>query len=233
MPIAAITPFTTIDFPGRLAAVFFTQGCAWRCAYCQNPLLWSFKAPDQTPLVPIDKIHAFLQKRRGLIDGIVICGGEPTAHAGLPDFLKHLREAGYQTALHTGGPSTEALKKALPFVDWVGMDIKSTPEKYERVTRVAGSADQVAESARIITQSGVAHEFRITVHPMLHSDEDLLAVSRWLKDLGARAFAIQRFRSAGCSDQRLLDAAAAAAGFPSEETLKTIRTLFADLIIRE
>ncbi len=121
MRIGGITPLTTIDFPGRLAAVVYCQGCPWRCSYCHNPELLDATAPAA---VPWPQVLAFLQSRRGLLDGVVFSGGEPTLQAALPAALAEVRAMGFATGLHTGGMYPERLAAVLPLLDWVGLDVK-------------------------------------------------------------------------------------------------------------
>lgn len=102
LEIGGLTPLTTIDFPGRLAAVVFCQGCPWRCGYCQNAHLIP---PSAEKRVPWADVLAFLERRRGLLEGVVFSGGEPTLQAGLPEALRQVRDLGFATGLHTAGPS--------------------------------------------------------------------------------------------------------------------------------
>jgi pyruvate formate lyase activating enzyme len=198
--VGGVTPFTSVDFPGRLAAVLFTQGCAWRCRYCHNSHLWPFD-PDGT--VPFDKIIGFLETRRGLLDGVVFCGGEPTAHPALPEAMRTVKRMGFEVALHTSGMYPDRLQEALSLCDWVGLDIKAPFEDYERVTRVSGSGVGPRESLGLLLRSGVDHEVRTTVHPELLNDERILAAAGELRAMGVRRYALQIFRPQGCADARL------------------------------
>ncbi len=134
--IGGITPLTSIDFPGRLAAVLYCQGCPWRCGYCHNPELLDATTPAA---VPWPEVLAFLKSRQGLLDGVVFSGGEPTLQAALPAALAQVRALGFQTALHTGGMYPERLQALLPLLDWVGLDIKGPLHAYDAITRTPGS----------------------------------------------------------------------------------------------
>lgn len=193
LPLGGITPFTTIDFPGRLAAVLFTQGCPWRCGYCFNVEFQPFE-PGAGRL---DKARVldFLEARRGLLDGIVFSGGEAAAHESLPEWMSCIKRMGFAAGLHTAGIYPERLKKALPFCDWVGLDVKAPFDDYERVTKVPGSGEKVRESAELVLKSRAAYEFRTTVHPDLLSSDDLLTLALEIHSLGARNFTIQVFKS--------------------------------------
>ena len=129
--IGGITPLTTTDFPGRLAAVLYCQGCPWRCSYCHNPELLDATTPAE---MDWPQVLAFLRKRQGLLDGVVFSGGEPTLQAGLPQALEQVRALGFATALHTGGMYPERLAAVLPLLDWVGLDIKGPEHRYADIT---------------------------------------------------------------------------------------------------
>lgn len=197
LKVGGITPFTATDYPGQLAAVVFVQGCPWRCGYCHNPHLQS--RTEDSPLAWA-QVLALLQRRVGLIDAVVFSGGEPTMDAGLEDAMREVRSLGFGVGLHTAGMYPRRLQEVLPLVDWVGMDIKATPQGYDAVTRVADSAKAVWASVGILLASGVAHEFRTTVHPDLHTEQELLALAQTLSTMGARHYVVQAFRSTGCAD---------------------------------
>ena len=141
--LGGMTPLTTIDFPGRLAAVLYCQGCPWRCGYCHNPELLDATAARALPWA---QALAFLESRRGLLDGVVFSGGEPTLQAGLGAALNAVRSLGLQTALHTGGMYPERLAALLPQLDWVGLDIKAPPQRYNAITATPGSGARAWES---------------------------------------------------------------------------------------
>ena len=146
--VAGITPFTTIDFPGRLAGVFYLQGCPWRCRYCYNTEFLPFP-PDGT-LVSVEKILQFLQSRKKHLEGIVFSGGEPTAHAALGTWMRAVKEMGYEIGLHTNGMFPDRFREVLPLCDWVGMDIKAPFAQYEKVTLIPGSGNVAHQSAEIL-----------------------------------------------------------------------------------
>ena len=186
--IGGFTPLTSIDYPGELAAVLFCLGCPWRCAYCQNPELIMQRSSQQ---VAWSEILEFLERRRGLLDAVVFSGGEPTLQGGLVDALRQVRSMGFKTGLHTAGSYPQRLDAALELLDWVALDIKAPRQGYSRITGIDNSGDKAWESARLIIDSGVAHEFRTTVHPSLLSPEQVDLIVRDLKALGARNFAVQ------------------------------------------
>lgn len=228
--VAGITPFTTIDFPGRLAGVFYLQGCPWRCRYCYNAEFWPM--PPAGQLISPEKIFQFLDTRKGQLDGIVFSGGEPTAHERLPVWMKAVKAMGFELGLHTGGMFPERLAEVLPLCSWVGFDIKAPFRLYEKVTRIPGSGDVARRSVEKLLASGVAHEFRTTFHPGLLSEDDILAMAKELSGLGARNYVIQAFRSDHCPDKELRESAAPGAGI-SQNLRSTLRALFPDFRVRE
>jgi pyruvate formate lyase activating enzyme len=154
--VGGLTPLSASDFPDRLAAVVFCQGCAWRCRYCHNPHLLSKRGNGE---IQWPQITSFLEKRRGLLDAVVFSGGEPTLQASLPAAMQEVKAMGYRVGLHTAGIVPKRLERVLPLVDWVSMDLKSSWEDHSRVTGVAGSAARASESRDLILASGVAYEF--------------------------------------------------------------------------
>lgn len=198
--IGGLTPLTTIDYPGRLAAVVFLHGCPWRCGYCQNGHLLGDAPRD--PLT-WESVLGFLRRRRGLLDGVVFSGGEPTMHRELPELVREVKNLGFLAGLHTGGPYPKRLATVLPRLDWVGMDIKAPFHRYAAVTGVPKSGDQARRSAENLIASGVDHEFRTTVHPELLSRDDLTTLAADMAALGARRYVIQACRTRTCLDPSL------------------------------
>jgi pyruvate formate lyase activating enzyme len=198
--IGGLAPMTTIDLPGRLAAVVFCQGCPWRCSYCQNAHLIPREAPT-----PVDwgEVLAFLERRRRLLDGVVFSGGEPTLQKGLPDAMHTVKVMGYEIGLHTAGPYPGRLAQVLPLVDWVGFDIKAPAGDYEAVTGVPESGTKALDSARLLLESGVTHEFRTTVHPKLLDTGRLRRLARDLAGMGVQSYVLQECVYSHCLDASL------------------------------
>jgi len=234
--VAGITPFTTIDFPGRLAGVFYLQGCPWRCRYCCNSEFWALpmfldaaslateELPRHNPLVPLEKILHFLNARQGHLEGIVFSGGEPTLHERLPVWMRAVKSMGYQIGLHTAGCCPERLCEVLPFCDWVGMDIKAPFDLYEKITLVPGSGEVARQSAKILMDSRVPHEFRTTVHPDLLSEAEILVMVRDLVSMGSKCHVLQVFRPDHCPDKELKSSSLQSLGVSANlrDTLKSI-----------
>lgn len=196
--VAGLVPLTTTDFPGRLAAVLFCQGCPWTCGYCQNPHLIPAKGGDR---LDWPEIQSFLERRRGLLDGVVFSGGEPTAQRGLEAAMREVRSLGFEIGLHTGGAYPEKLRRVLPLCDWVGLDVKAAFDDYEKVTGVPRSGERARQSLEYLLASGVSHEVRTTVHPRIFDDDGLLRLARDLARRGVRNYAVQKFRPEGCVNE--------------------------------
>ena len=175
MNIGGITPFTTIDYPGMLATTIYVQGCNFRCVYCHNYNLVKY---EEKPL-SFEYVRSFLESRRKVIDGVVICGGEPTIHPSLPLFCRWLKGMGFKVKLDTNGGNPQMLESLISsgLIDFVAMDIKAPWRKYLQITRVRFPLENIEKSIEIIKRSGIAHEFRTTVHSKLHTPEDIKAIA--------------------------------------------------------
>lgn len=201
--IAGLSRFSTVDWPGRLVATVFLHGCPWDCRYCHNPDLID---PRGRGSMPWEAVAAFLGERRGLLDGVVFSGGEPTMQRALPDAVARTRELGFDVGLHTGGAYPRVLDAVLPALSWIGLDVKAGADDYARVTgrgpsgRAAlRSLDLVlaAQRERAASRHPLDVEVRTTVHPDLIDDTRLGDLGELLADRGVRRWAIQRFRATG------------------------------------
>lgn len=167
LAIGGLTPFTTIDYPGKLAAVVFCQGCPWRCGYCHNQHLLSV---DRQVSIAWEEVMQLLEQRRGLLDAVVFSGGEPTLQPGLPQALAMVQQMGFLTGLHTAGTYPDRLAACLPFLDWIGMDLKAPFACYDAITRVSGSGADAERSTELVRLSEIPHQFRTTVDPFLREE---------------------------------------------------------------
>ncbi|MDP2827443.1 MAG: anaerobic ribonucleoside-triphosphate reductase activating protein [Sulfuricellaceae bacterium] len=201
MQIAGLTPLTTTDYPGKLAAVVFCQGCPWQCAYCHNPGLIPRQAEGH---IAWEEIISFLQRRQGLLDGVVFSGGEPTLQSGLGAACQQVRALGFKTGLHTAGTYPERLKEWLPLFDWVGMDIKARFGDYEKISGVPGSGERASLSLQAVLESGVDYEIRTTVHPGQITENGIILLGQELAALGVQHYVPQAFRAQGCVSSDLL-----------------------------
>jgi anaerobic ribonucleoside-triphosphate reductase activating protein len=227
LKIGGCTPFTSTDYPGKLSAVVFVQGCPWRCAYCHNPDLQP-RAP--TAQVRWDALMELLERRRGLIDAVVFSGGEATLDPALSSAMRAVRALGFGVGLHTSGAYPRRLAQVLALVDWVGMDVKAHWSDYEAITGVAGSGEAARQSLALLLASGVDHECRTTLHPALHRSEDIIALGRQLQQLGVQHYALQLFRSEGCQSAALRQAPPA--DYPGAQCEAALASLFRSFQVR-
>jgi pyruvate formate lyase activating enzyme len=173
MRIGGLQKLTLSDFPGRVAAVVYTQGCNYRCPYCHNPELVRGPARD---LLDPDEVLRFLAQRRGQLDGVVLTGGEPTLQPDLAHFVTRIRALGHAVKLDTNGSRPAVLEALLDagLLDYVALDLKAPPRRYREVT--GGDSGPVLLSLGILARSGVEHEVRTTVAPPLVTVEDTLEI---------------------------------------------------------
>ncbi len=183
---------TLIDFPGHLAATVFTVGCNFRCPFCHNPELVSNINRISNGLEK--EFFEFLKKRKGKIEGVCITGGEPTLQPDLLEFMKKIRTLGFLVKLDTNGARPDVLKKIIDqkLVDYIAMDIKNQPKKYNATTGTKSDIDRIKLSVNLITQSKIPYEFRTTVVPGIHSEKDFLEIAKWIG--GAQNYYLQEYR---------------------------------------
>ena len=182
LAVAGVTPFTTIDFPGALAAVVFCRGCPWKCPYCHNAHLQDFGTGN----VAWDGVVHFLEKRTGWLNGVVFSGGEPIAQAALPQAMAQVRSLGFKVGLHTGGYHPERFAHALALADWVGFDVKAPfGPLYDQLTGRAGASVAARDSLLTLLDSGKPFQLRTTVDPSLLDESALSLLDRQLIELGA------------------------------------------------
>lgn len=191
--IGGIEPFSTVDWPGQLVVTVFCQGCSWACPYCHNPALRSTR-PGARPMVSWPDVQRLLEERAGLLDGVVFSGGEPTQQHACIEAARRIAGRGYAVGVHTTGAEPAVLTALMPFVSWVGFDLKAPIERYERVTGVAGSGAAAHESLGIIIDAGVEIEVRTTVHSALLSPGDLVEMARFLREKRIGRWVLQTCR---------------------------------------
>ena len=191
MKIHGLQKMTLLDFPGRVACTVFLGGCDFRCPFCHNFDLVNGAAPV---FMEEDDFFSFLEKRRGLIDGVAITGGEPCLRPDLPAFMGRIRQLGYGVKLDTNGNHPALLRQILDkgLVDYVAMDIKNSPARYGRTIGLPQfDLQPVEESIRLLMQGKTDYEFRTTVVDELHSREDFEAIGPWIA--GAKRYFLQAF----------------------------------------
>lgn len=197
MKIAGLQKNSMIDYPGNISAVVFTQGCNMNCGYCHNRRLIGASPDNQ--LLEQDSVIDFLKRRRGLIDGVVISGGEPTLQKDLTEFLETVKSMGYKTKLDTNGTDSECLRSLIKnkLLDYVAMDIKAPLCKYRNVCRSQVDTRKIAESINILRMNRVEYEFRTTYAPQL-SDQDLAEICETIR--GAQRYVLQQYREVELTD---------------------------------
>ncbi|MBR1821034.1 MAG: anaerobic ribonucleoside-triphosphate reductase activating protein [Clostridia bacterium] len=191
MKLHGLQKMTLLDFPGRVACTVFLGGCDFRCPYCHNFELVDGSAPA---IMDEGELFNFLKKRRGLLDGVAITGGEPTLRPDLIELLRGVRALGYAVKLDTNGNHPDRLGEILSdgLVDYVSMDIKNSPEKYAATAGLEGiDLAPIRESARLLMAGETDYEFRTTVVDELHEAADFEGIGRWIA--GAKRYFIQAF----------------------------------------
>lgn len=221
MKICGFNKTTLLDYPGRVACTIFLGGCNFRCPFCQNGAL--VVEADTQPGYSQDEILAFLKRRKGILEGVCVSGGEPTLSAGLPDFLHEIKNLGYDVKLDTNGSRPSVVKKlaADGLIDKVAMDIKACPSNYHVLTGVNVDLDAICETAGWLLNGDLDYEFRTTVVRELHSEKDFQEISQWLS--GAKAYYLQAYRD---SDGVLMPGFSAC----SEEEMKNYRDILLQTI---
>jgi pyruvate formate lyase activating enzyme len=204
MKIAGLQKNSFVDYPGKIAAVVFTPGCNMNCFYCHNQVLLGENTDKN--LLDTKEVLEFLSDRRRFLEGLVISGGEPTLQDGLEEFIQDVKRMGYCVKLDTNGTNPRMLKKLIEgkLLDYVAMDIKAPPYKYDQICRVYVNMEKIRESMDLLMWGKVCYEFRTTFVPQLN-EEDILCIAGRIK--GARLYVLQQFRRQtvhdGKADMRL------------------------------
>ena len=181
--IAGLQKMTLLDYPGRVACTVFLQGCNYACPFCHNSELLSFEAE---PFMQEEELLAFLKKRKGILDGVCITGGEPTLYSGLENLLRSIKALGYAVKLDTNGSNPKVLRRLVEagLVDYVAMDVKNSPDRYAETVGVPGlKLQNVEESLRFLIGGGAPYELRTTLVQQLHDEKSMEERGRWLSTL--------------------------------------------------
>jgi pyruvate formate lyase activating enzyme len=225
LQIGGMVPLSAGDYPDCLSAVVFCQGCPWRCRYCHNSHLQMRRTTEKTSR----DLFSFLSGRVGLLDAVVFSGGEPTYQPGITATVRAVRQLGFKIGLHTAAPQLETLRQLLPYLDWVGLDIKALPEDYAEVTGIAGSGKSPFQALALLQDAGIEFEVRTTAHPLLLDEEKLSKLAGLVAEAGVKTYALQVFRQNGCIDVELNSAPAAF----SRELVGEIAGKFERFILRD
>ena len=198
MKIHGLAGLTLLDFPGKMACTVFTGYCNFRCPFCHNATL--VLNPSSQPLISKEEIFSLLDKRKGKLNGVAITGGEPTLQPDLPEFCKAVKDKGFSVKLDTNGSSPDMVRQLINdrLVDYIAMDIKASPENYSAATGIRSfDMSPIFDCVDIILGEGengcINYEFRTTVVGGIHTENDFIKISRWLK--GAKAYFLQGYRS--------------------------------------
>ena len=194
MKLGGIQKLTLLDYPGKLACTLFAPGCNFRCPFCHNASL----VLDPAEALDLDEVLAFLQKRRGVLEGVCLTGGEPLLQPGVEDFLRKIKAMGYAVKLDTNGSRPRRLGDLVRagLVDYVAMDVKNSRDRYAETVGIPGfDLAPVEESVAFLLEGTVDYEFRTTVVRELHTAESLRALSAWIA--GARRYYLQGFVDSG------------------------------------
>ncbi len=214
MNICGFQKLTLLDYPGHLAATIFTGGCLFRCPFCHNS---SLLAPES--FVDEEEILHYLQKRAGILEGVCLSGGEPTLQDDLPLFAEKIRRLGYQIKLDTNGYRPDVLKDLVThhLLDYVAMDIKSSPLRYQTVSAFPSlDFSHIQSSVDFLRQNFLPYEFRTTVVTGLHQREDFLAIGEWLA--GDSTYFLQAYQDSENVLTRVFSS-------PSPKELEEFRTI--------
>ncbi len=196
MLINGFQKLTVLDYPGKVACIVFTPGCNFRCPFCHNAALVTHI--DSSFNLEIKDVLAYLKKRQGLLDGVVITGGEPLLQNGIEDFMKEVKALGYSIKLDTNGSFPEKLISVVEkgLVDYVAMDIKNSKEKYAETIGVESfDLTPIQKSIDFLLQNRVPYEFRTTVVERFHTVDDIQDIVVWIK--GAHKYFLQNFVDSG------------------------------------
>lgn len=193
MLILGMQKTTLLDYPGKVATTLFTGGCNFRCPYCHNRDL--VMPPADVFAYSMDEIFEHLNKKKKILDGVCITGGEPTLHKDLPEFIKQIKDLGLLVKLDSNGTNPSMLKSLIDnsLIDYVAMDIKHAKDKYNTIACMKTfDIEPIQESINILMEGKIDYEFRTTIMKECHNSQDMEAIGRWLK--GAKAYYLQSYK---------------------------------------
>ncbi|MDH5419629.1 MAG: anaerobic ribonucleoside-triphosphate reductase activating protein [Candidatus Bathyarchaeota archaeon] len=195
MEIKGFVDLSLVDWDGKLSSVFFVPSCNFRCPFCYNSTL--VLHPERVETIPFERVEGYLKKQRGWIDGICVTGGEPMLHEDLPDICSKLKKMGFLVKIDTNGTNPTMMKELMDrgLVDYIAVDIKAplTVEEYSKATGINAEklVGKVKETVEILLRSKMDYEFRTTVVPTLHEEENIKEICDGIK--GCRKYVLQKF----------------------------------------
>ena len=217
---------TLLDYPGRVAATVFTGGCNFRCPFCHNGDL--VLKPSALEKISEEEVFSFLQKRKNVLKGVCITGGEPTLQADLLDFIGEIKKLGYDVKLDTNGYRPDVLEALLQrkLIDYVAMDMKSSKEAYSGVVGLENfNIQKIEHSMEILKNSGILYEYRTTVVKGLHTIDEVAAIGRWIAKDNFTGYYLQGYRENEKSIRNLLGQPEMYESFAKEEMQEMVRRL--------
>jgi pyruvate formate lyase activating enzyme len=227
--IGGLVSFTTIDYPGKLAAVLFLKGCPLNCVYCSNQHLIEVGEGEYDP----DKVFDWIKSRVGRLEGIVFSGGEALMQADATiEYMKRVKELGFSIGVHTNGFYPDLMKKIVDIVDWVGLDFKAVWARYKDLTGIDVAYDRMIESLKYWVSTGRGLEVRTTCDPRFVSKDDLLEIAKISADIGVKNFAVQKYTPYHESEDNQTTADAREQFFNDAELKKNIESLFDSVVWR-
>lgn len=196
MLIQGLQKLTLLDYPGKVACTVFTAGCNFRCPFCHNASLVIDTYKNEE--ISQEEFFKFLSKRKGILDGVCVTGGEPLIQQGIEEFLAKIKESGFEVKLDTNGSFHGRLKKIVEhgLADYVAMDIKNSKESYGRTIGIENyDVSNIEESVRYLLEGHIPYEFRTTVVREFHQRADFESIGKWL--VGAQRYYLQQFVDSG------------------------------------
>ena len=196
MVFHGLQKLTLLDYPGKVACTVFTGGCNFRCPFCHNAVL--VVRPGEAETFSEEELLSFFSRRRGVLDGVCVTGGEPLMDPGIIGFLGKVRETGLSVKLDTNGSYPERLREIIGagLVDYIAMDVKNSPEKYAATAGICDFDISAAEKSRdLIMSCGIEYEFRTTVVRQFHETSDIVKAAKWIS--GAEKYFLQNFVDSG------------------------------------
>ena len=202
MRIGGLQKFSLIDYPDKICAIVFTQGCNFRCSFCHNPELVN---PELFQgFIPEAQVLSFLESHKGKLDAVQISGGEPTLQPDIIDFIRKIKELDFLVKLDSNGSNPEVLKGLieLEVVDYLAMDVKAPLERYREVTKSRVDPNKIKQSVDLIMAAGLDYELRTTVVRSQLSPDDVLKIGRMIS--GAKLYVLQKFVGSKTLDPKFI-----------------------------
>jgi len=188
--IKSVVWSSMLDYPQHISTTLFIGQCSWDCDFCHNkPLIKQKNINFKKDVLPK------LIKRKNFIDHIVISGGECTEWVGIADLIKELCMDGFTVGIHTNGNNPKVLEVLIPYINYVGMDIKTSEERYDLITNKKVNYQNILDSIEIIINSNIQYEFRTTVYPKFVDVKDCLEIAKVLKSFNVNEYILQQFES--------------------------------------